>query len=229
MTTSLLRAHRRGLVVSMRVITAADLSKSANHYNDIATTLTKDGLVCFPAGSAYRLAASLFSPEAVMRLVQSKRRASHHPALVFVADPRMLPLVVGKPPALARRLIDAFWPGPLTLLLDLSPDVPPKVARMLTHATGKVGVRCPEHAIAANIARTFGQPLLVSSANLENRTGAGSAAQVRKSFQMRVDLLVDAGDLPAWAPSTLVEITPDGWQVTREGAITPAAIERALV
>jgi L-threonylcarbamoyladenylate synthase len=212
----------------MRVITADELTRSPTLYRDIAAALNQDGLACFPAESNYRLAANLRSPDAVMRLMQTKRRAAHHPALIFIADPSLLESVVGQVPPAARRLAGAFWPGPLTLVLEMQAELPTKVARTLTRATGKVGVRCPAHPIAARVVREFGGPLLVSSANLERKAGAGSGAQVRKNFQQRVDVWVDAGDLAAGAPSTLVEVTEDGWTMVREGSITRAQIEAVL-
>jgi L-threonylcarbamoyladenylate synthase len=212
----------------MRIITADELTRTPALYQDIASILSNDGLVCFPVGSSYRLAASLLSTDAVMRLLQSKRRASHHPALIFVASADAARSVAKDLPPAACRLLEAFWPGPLTLLADLGVELPPKVAKTLTRATGKIGIRCPCSPIAAQVVREFGGPLLVSSANLERKAGAGSVAQVRKNFQQKIDVCVDAGDLPSVPPSTLVEITETGWRVTREGAIPASKIETVL-
>jgi L-threonylcarbamoyladenylate synthase len=212
----------------MKIIRAADLDSSPALYREIVEALTQDGLACFPAESNYRLAASLLSADAVMKLMQSKRRAEHHPALVFVTDAKMLRQVVAEVPPVAQKLAKAFWPGPLTLLLDLRPDLPPKVTKTLTRATGKVGVRAPACAVAARVVRDFGSPLLVSSANLERKAGSNSLAQVRKNFQQRLTVCVDAGDLPEGKPSTLVEITDGEWRISREGAISREQIEAAL-
>jgi L-threonylcarbamoyladenylate synthase len=212
----------------MKIIRAADLDASPALYREIVDALTQDGLACFPAESNYRLVANLLSPDAVMKLMQSKRRAGHHPALVFVTDAKMLRQVVAEVPPIAKQLATAFWPGPLTLLLDLRPDLPDKVTKTLTRATGKVGVRSPGCDVAARVVREFGGPLLVSSANLERKAGAHSLAQVRKNFQQRLTVCVDAGDLREGSPSTLVEITGDEWRIAREGAIPREQIEAAL-
>jgi L-threonylcarbamoyladenylate synthase len=212
----------------MRVIAADELSRSPSLYRDIAEALRQGGLACFPAGSSYRLAADLHCAEAVMRLWQTKRRAGVHPALIFIADAAALAALVGSVPPAAWRLARACWPGPLTLVLELHAELPAKVARTLTRATGMVGVRCPDDPIAARVVREFGGPLLVSSANLERKPGAGSLAQIRKNFQQRVAVCVDAGDLAAGAPSTLVEVTDAAWSIVRDGAIPRASIEAAL-
>ena len=212
----------------MRLITAEELKTSPTGYREIAQALNRGGLVCFPAESTYRLACDLMSDEAVTRLLQSKRRSEHHPALVFVTDVSMLRRVVADVPPWARRLAEVFWPGLLTLVLDIHPDLPPKVARTLARATGKVGVRVPASPIAYRVVREFGGPLLVSSANLERRSGASSAAQVKKNFHQRVAVFVDAGDLPSILPSTLVEADGEGYKVTREGAIPESRVAAAL-
>ncbi len=212
----------------MKVIRAADLDSSPSLYAEIVEALTQDGLACFPAESNYRLAASLLSPDAVMKLMQSKRRAGHHPALVLGTDAKMLRQVVAEVPPVAQKLAKAFWPGPLTLLLDLRPDLPPKVAKTLTRATGKVGVRAPACEVAARVVREFGGPLLVSSANLERKAGANSLAPGRTTCQPRLNVCGDAGDLPEGPPSTLVEVSDGEWRISREGAITKELIAAAL-
>lgn len=212
----------------MKVITNAELTGSGNAYRDVASALGRDGVVCFPEGPSYRLAASLYSPAAILRLQQSKRRSGHHPALVFVADAGMLPSVAANIPAAARRLAGALWPGPLTLLLEPSPNLPPQVLKTLTRATGKIGVRCPAHAIAARILREFGGPVFVSSANMERKAGAHSVAQVHKNFRQRVDVCVDIGDLPPFPPSTLVDFSDGEWTIAREGGVPAATIQATL-
>jgi L-threonylcarbamoyladenylate synthase len=212
----------------MKVIRAADLAASPELYRDIVSTIKQDGLACFPVGAAYRVAANVFSAEAVTRLMQSKRRAAHHPALIFVAGAEMLGPICGQLSPTALRLAHAFWPGLLTLLLEPGADLPPKVVKILTRATGKIGVRCPADKIAAQVVRELDGPMLVSSANLERKMGAGSLAQVRKNFQQRIDLLVDAGDLQPSTPSTLVDVEGDGWRVTRVGAVAEEAIAAAI-
>ena len=211
----------------MKAITVAELGEKPHLYEEIGQTLRRGGIVAFPVGSTYRLAADLASPEAVLRLMQTKRRAGHHPALVFIPDPNMLGHV-GVLSPLGHRLATRFWPGPLTLVLPLGADLPPKVVKTLTRATGRIGVRCPETPIASQIMREFGGPLLVSSANMEKKSGAESVAKVRRSFLQRIDLLIDAGDLAPGPPSTLVEVIGTDWKILREGALATSVIEAVL-
>lgn len=209
----------------MKIIPLAEATQRAA---EIASALTAGGLVSFPMGGAYRLAADLRSEDAVNKLMQSKRRARSHPVLGLVPSLAAARAIVdGTGWPITRRLAERVWPRALTLVLPPSDQLPAKIRRMLTRATGKVGVRVPEEPLAAAIVRAFGAPLLLSSANLENKPGATSAAAVRQRFANSVDVWVDAGDVQPTLPSTLVEVTADSWKIVRAGAVPAADIERA--
>lgn len=209
----------------MKIIPFADAVPRAG---EIARALTSGALTSFPVRGAYRLAADLGSADAVNRLFQLKRRARSHPALVLVPSLAAAKDVVdGTAWPTTRRLAECHWPGALTLVLPPGDQLPSAVRRALTKATGKVGVRVPEEPLAKAILEAFGRPLLLSSANLEQKPGAASAAAVRQRFAHSVEIWVDAGDVPPAPPSTLVEVTADGWTILREGAVSRADLERS--
>lgn len=212
----------------MKTISVADLKSNPSLYEEIAHALGEDGLVIFPGFNAYRLAVNALSAAAVQLLHQAKRRAQNKPSLVFIRDPAQLDGLVASVPEAAQRLIQAFWPGPLTLRLAPSEDLPGKIRKALGKATGKIGVRVPGTEVGQGIVRAFDQPLLISSANRTKKAGAQSLAQVRKNFGNAAQLLIDNGDLPPAPPSTVVDITTDGWKLVREGAITDADLRGAL-
>lgn len=206
------------------------IGEATQRISELTRALTDGGLVCFPIGGSYRLVADLRSEAAVTKLSQSKRRAKSHPALVLVPSlAAAKPVVDGTGWPLTRRLADRLWPGPVTLLLPPSGDLPASVRRALTRATGTIGVRMPGDALAATVIKAFGAPVLVSSANLEHKPGAASAAAVRQRFSNTVTLWIDAGDVAAAPPSTLVEVSADGWKVVRAGAVAATEVERAAV
>ncbi|MEZ4402378.1 MAG: L-threonylcarbamoyladenylate synthase [Kofleriaceae bacterium] len=195
---------------------------------EIAKVIADGGLVCFPVRGAYRVAVDLHSDAAVARLMQSKRRARNHPTLILVGSLAGAKAVVdGTTWATTKRLAERLWPGPLTLVLPPSDKLPSKVRKVLTRATGTLGIRVPDDPLAASVVAAFGGPLLVSSANLERKPGASSAAVVRQRFVNTVDLWVDAGDIPAAEPSTIVAVTETAWSLVRDGAVSRATIERA--
>lgn len=204
----------------MQIVKPGSAGSDLEFVEQAAQVLRQGGLVCFPCQGKYRLAVDLLNPDAVTSLFQSKRRVGKSPALVFIASEEMLAFVADGVEASARGLMKRFWPGRLTILFEASDDLPNKVRKQILRGNGKVGVRVPDDAFAQALAETFGGPLLVSSANREKKAGSSSAAQVRKNFVHRVDLFVDAGDLRAESPSTVVEIVDGEVRVTRPGAIT---------
>lgn len=208
----------------MKVVPNAEAAQRAD---EIAKVLADGGLACFPVRGTYRIAADVRSEDAITRLMQSKRRAKNHPTLIAVPDLASAKSVVqGTAWKLTKKLADKLWPGPLTMVLPPSEDLPPKVKKLLTRATGKLGVRVPDDPLASTILRSFKGPLLLSSANLEQKPGASSAATVRQRFVNAVDIWVDAGDVPPSPPSTVVEVTEKAWKLIRTGAISAADIER---
>jgi L-threonylcarbamoyladenylate synthase len=210
----------------MKIIAHADAVSRAS---EIADVITAGGLACIPIRGAYRVLADARSHAAITRLAQSKRRAHNRPALIIVADlAAARDIVDGTEWPLTRKLTKALWPGPLTLVLPPSSQLPAKVAKLLTRSTGKIGIRVPDDALSTSVVNAFAGPVLVSSANIENKPGASSADAVRKRFERMLDVWVDAGDVRPEPPSTLVEVGENEWTLVREGALSRDAIEQAL-
>jgi L-threonylcarbamoyladenylate synthase len=212
----------------MKSIKIDDLKSSPNLYRDIAGVFAEDGLVIFPGLTSYRLGVSALSSAAIAKLQQAKRRAQNKPSLVFINDPSQLERIVAHVPDVARQLMANFWPGPLTLRFAPSADLPSKVRKALSKATGKIGIRIPITDVCKGVIDAFGEPLLVSSANRSKKGGAQSLAQVRKNFANLADVFIDAGDLPPGKPSTVVDIDGDRWKLIREGAISEAEIQEKV-
>jgi L-threonylcarbamoyladenylate synthase len=226
MALILARQEKRKHGGSMKTIPWKDLEGDAGRWNEVCQVLNEGGLVCLPCGGSYRIVADLSSEQAVSHLLQSKRRIGWAPTLVFVKDERMLSKVAATVCPLAKRLINAFWPGPLTILFEANPELPQKVTKALTKANGKLGVRVPDHPVLQQVLRACDRPLFVSSANVASRSGASSPAQVRKNFLGRVDVFIDAGDLEPAPASTVIDVIDDQVQVTRPGVIPDQEIKR---
>ena len=160
--------------------------------------------------------------------MQSKRRAHNHPTLILVGDLAAAgSIVAGTAWKTTKRLADRLWPGALTLVLPPSEELAPRIKKLLTRATGSIGIRRSDDPLAAAIVREFGHPLLLSSANLEQKPGSSSAATVRQRFLNTVDVWVDAGDIKPTPPSTIVEITETSWKILRQGSVSLADVESA--
>lgn len=210
----------------MKLIPRADAEARAA---EIAACITAGGLACIPLRGAYRMLADARSEDAIKRLSQSKRRAHNRPALIVVANlAAAKELVDGTQWPTTQKLTKALWPGPVTLVLPPSKRLAPGIAKLLTRSTGKIGVRVSDDPLMSAVVAAFGGPLLVSSANIESKPGASSAAAVRQRFDRALDIWVDAGDVKPEPASTLVALSETGFDIIREGAIKRAAIEKAL-
>lgn len=188
--------------------------------NEAAEVLQQGGLVCIPVNGSYRIVADLWNPSAVLNLLQSKRRVKKKPSLVFISDKSQLSKTTDQIDPLNFKLMNAFWPGPLTLLLDPHPDLPRKISKELSKANGSLGIRIPVNPLARRIVTAFGGPLLVSSANRNAKIGDSSTDQIRRNFSQNVSLFLDAGDFNQSLKSTCVEVVNGQVKVIREGLIT---------
>jgi L-threonylcarbamoyladenylate synthase len=197
--------------------------------SEIVEAVAAGDLACIPIRGAYRIIADARSEAAITRLAQSKRRAHNRPALIVVTDLEAArDIVDGTTWRTTGRLTRSLWPAPVTLLLPPSDRLPKKIGKLLTRSTGSIGIRVPDDPLTTAIVDQFRGPLVVSSANLENKPGAGSAATVRSRFARTVEVWVDAGDIPPEPPSTLVELTEHGFKIVRDGAVSSDEIARAL-
>ena len=166
-----------------------------------AHCLAQGGLVGFPTETVYGLGADASNAEAVARLYQAKGRPSFNPLIAHVSDfgaARRIALFDGQ----ALRLAEAFWPGPLTLVLPKALSCP--VAELATAGLDTVAVRVPAHPIALAILRAFGGPVVAPSANLSGHVSPTTAEHVHSDLMGRIDLIVDGGAVAVGVESTII-------------------------
>lgn len=188
-----------------------------------ADALRAGGLVVMPTETVYGLAADALDRGAVRRVFKLKGRPSFDPLIVHVLDEAQLKRVARAVPGWVRLLTDAFWPGPLTLVLPKRAAVPAEV----TSGLPTVAVRMPGHPVARRLLRAFGGPLAAPSANRFGRLSPTSAAAVRAEFGAATPLLLDAGACRHGIESTIVRPVRGGFEILRPGAITAEQIAKA--
>lgn len=188
-----------------------------------ADILRRGGLVAFPTETVYGLGARAFDAAAARRVYKAKGRPSDNPLIVHVAGEEMLGEVVRRVTPLARKLIDAFWPGPLTLILEKSARVPGAV----TAGGRTVAVRCPGHPAARALIRALGEPIAAPSANLSGRPSPTTAAHVLRDLRGRVPLILDGGPCRKGLESAIVDARGSRPVVLRHGTLTGESIARA--
>lgn len=185
-----------------------------------AGILRGGGLVALPTETVYGLGANALDRAAVERIFAAKSRPAWDPIIVHVADREMLAGLVSAVPESARRLMDAFWPGPLTLLLPRTQVVPDVV----TAGRPLVGVRMPSHPVALELIRRAGVPLAAPSANRFGHISPTTAAHVLRDLDGRIDAIVDAGPTIHGVESTVLDPAPSPMVIYRPGAVTAEQI-----
>lgn len=190
-----------------------------------AARLLRDGqVVAIPTETVYGLAANALSDEAVPKIFAAKGRPQDNPLISHIASLDMLPMVVRDVPPGAYRLADAFWPGPLTMILPRSASVADAVCAGLDTAS----VRMPSHPVALAVIRAAGVPLAAPSANLSGSPSPTTAADVLADMDGKIPLILDGGACSVGVESTVVSLTGAQPVLLRPGYITREQLEAVL-
>jgi L-threonylcarbamoyladenylate synthase len=192
--------------------------------SEAAARLRSGDLVAFPTETVYGLGANALDSAAVARIFAAKGRPSTNPVIVHVADPEGATAVVAEWPEAAQKLADAFWPGPLTLVLPKRTNVP----EIVTAGGSTVAVRCPAHPVARELIRLAGVPVAAPSANRSGELSPTTAAHVARSLGTRIGLILDGGACPGGVESTVIAVAADGIRLLRSGLI-PESQLRSIV
>ncbi len=180
---------------------------------DLAAQLLREHrLVAFPTDTVYGLGTLAFDGQAVLKLYVAKERPPEKAIPILIADIADLDTVALHVPPIAYRLMEAFWPGALTVVLPKQPNIPVEVS-----ATGTVAVRMPDLDLARELMRLTG-PLAVTSANRSAGPNPRTAQEVLDQLADRIDAIVDGGPTPGGVPSTVVDCTQAAPVILREGA-----------
>ena len=178
-----------------------------------AALLHNRGLVAFPTETVYGLGANATDPKAVANIFEAKKRPLDDPLIVHISKMEDLSELTEKAPALAHRLVERFWPGPLTLVLkktDLVPDI-------VSSGLDTVAIRMPLNSIARELISAAGVPIAAPSANLFSRPSPTKAKHVFNDLEGRIDMILDGGKTEIGVESTVIEVIGDEVNVLRPG------------
>lgn len=189
-----------------------------------AAILKQGGLVALPTETVYGLGANALDAVAVARIFAAKERPFFDPLIVHLADIDWLPRVAAEFPAIARRLAERFWPGPLTLVLPKTDAVP----ELVTSGLSSVGIRIPDHELTRQVLRLANVPVAAPSANPFGRLSPTTAEHVQKQLGGRIDAILDGGPCRVGVESTILRVDGDQVIQLRPGGIPLEQIE-ALV
>jgi L-threonylcarbamoyladenylate synthase len=191
---------------------------------DAAAILAAGGLVAFPTETVYGLGADATNGEAVARLYEAKGRPSFNPLIAHIRDLATAELLA-RFDADARKLAQAFWPGPLTLVLPKAPACP--VSELATAGLDSIALRVPAHPLAQKLLAAFGRPVVAPSANRSGHVSPTLAAHVLADLKGRIDLIIDGGATEVGVESTIVACL-DAPMLLRPGGVPRDAIEQVL-
>jgi L-threonylcarbamoyladenylate synthase len=186
--------------------------------------LQRGGVVALPTETVYGLAASAEDELAVRRIFAIKGRPATHPLIVHLAGVEALPDWASYIPDEARRLAEAFWPGPLTLVLPRTP----RATDAVTGGQDTVALRVPSHPVALAVLRAFGGGLAAPSANRFGRVSPTTAEHVCQDLGNEVDLVIDGGPCTVGVESTIVDLSSGPPAILRPGGLPAEELERVL-
>ncbi len=191
---------------------------------EVRAVIMAGGVAAIPTETFYALAAHPFREDALARLFALKERPPEKPVLLLVSSPEMVLEVAAAIPEAARRLMDHFWPGPLTIIFPARPRLSP----WLTGDTGTIGVRLPAQELTRRLVAATGLPVTGTSANRTGKAPLTLAVEVEREFGAELDLVLEAGPCPGGAPSTVVDATRRPPRLVRPGALPAARLAAVL-
>ncbi len=182
--------------------------------------LVAGGVVAFPTETVYGLGADATRDDAVAKIFDLKGRPRNHPLIIHLAAPDWLARWTTAAPRMAHQLAEAFWPGPLTLVLAPAPAI----SELVTAEQGSVAVRVPQHPLARQLIGRLGRPVAAPSANRFGKLSPTTAEHVRQEFGQVVPI-VDGGACGVGVESTIVDVTADPPRILRPGGVTTEALQ----
>ncbi len=192
--------------------------------SSVAETLRRGGLAAVPTETVYGLAADGRNAAAVRKLYEVKGRPPRKPVSLLVPGLDACAELCEEMPAAAVKLAEAFWPGPLTIVVRKSAAVP----GIVTAGGDTVGLRCPLHPLTLELLRAFGGPLAAPSANLSGEPSPKSAPEVLEALGGKIPFILDGGPCAVGIESTIVELTGPVPRILRRGGLEPEEIANVL-
>ena len=203
-----------------RLLSAADPDAPA-----IAADIIKSGgLVAIPTETVYGLGANGLDEQAVLKIFEAKGRPQDNPLILHISGPEQIEQFCHHIPQAAYDLAEAFWPGPLTMVLPAKDVVP----RRTTAGLDTVGIRCPDSPVTREIIRLAGVPIAAPSANISGKPSTTTAEHVLHDHDGRIDAIVDGGPCRVGVESTIVDLTERRPRLLRPGGIGPEQLISVL-
>lgn len=197
------------------------INKDLNKIEEAAMSIKKGEIVLFPTETVYGIGANALDEKAVDKIFEAKGRASDNPLIVHICNINMLENLVKEIGDIEKKLIDNFWPGPLTIIFDRNECVPNKV----TAGLDTVGIRMPSNEIASKLIEFSRLPIAAPSANISGKPSGTRIEDIIDELDGKVDYILDAGMVDIGVESTVVRVIDNKVHILRPGKVTKEDIE----
>ncbi len=201
-----------------------DLSNLEELSKRISFLLKKNKVGAIPTETFYGLSANPFSEKALKRLISLKKRPKNKPILLLISQVEQIYSLVKEIPPIAEKLIEKFWPGPLTIVFPAKKGL----SKLLTANTNTIGIRLSSSPVVRSIVEAFGNPITGTSANISNNPPCKTPEEVISQFDS-LDFFLDAGPLKISLPSTVVSVVDNNVSLIRLGAVSFEEILKAIL
>ncbi len=207
-----------------KILRIDEVHKNETAIREAGEIIKAGGLVAFPTETVYGLGGDALNPASSRKIYEAKGRPSDNPLIVHITDMEALPAIVKSVPETGKKLADAFWPGPLTMIMEKSALVPKET----TGGLDTVAVRMPSDAVALAFIRAAGGYVAAPSANRSGRPSPTRAAYVAQDMDGRIEMILDGGDATLGLESTIVDLTVEPPVILRPGFITGEMLRQKL-
>ncbi len=207
-----------------KIVIAKDGQMSEKDLQAAGQILRQGGTVAFPTETVYGLGANGLDSEAALKIYAAKGRPSDNPLIIHIADKKDLDILVKNISEKAERLIDKFWPGPLTIIFEKSTVVPYGT----TGGLETVAIRMPSHPVALSLLKEAKVPVAAPSANASGRPSPTTAKHVIEDLDGKIDMIVDGGQVGIGIESTIIDMSADVPMLLRPGFITKDMLEQEI-
>lgn len=207
-----------------KIIKVNPQNPSEKELMPVAAAIKAGEVVVFPTDTVYGIGANALNPEAVLNVFKAKKRPADKPLILLIAEPQDAERYAIQISGTARKLMQDYWPGPLTLIFKRSAVVPDAV----TAGGETVGIRCPDNDIARLLIKLSGVALATTSANIAGQPSSRTAAEAAEGLLGRVAYIIDGGQVKLGIESTVVDVSSDESRLLREGYIPWAEIKNKL-
>jgi L-threonylcarbamoyladenylate synthase len=203
-----------------RIVAIDPVQPQSDRIAEALEVLRGGGLVIYPTRCLYGVGGDATNPAAVEKVFDAKGRPKNQPVAVICGKDALIARIVETVPPLAKRIMDRFWPGSVTIVMKANKTLPP----LLTAGTGRIGVRRPAQAVAAALAAALDRPITATSANRSGSEGCYRVEDLSPEVLAHVDLVLDAGDLDGGVGSTVVDAGGEAPIIIREGLVAAEEI-----